>query len=77
MENKIHAFFHCKKCLKELPKDQSPREYAQIEVGWTEKGFQVWCKRHESNIAALDFMGQKITYDQDERLKTPERKEVN
>jgi len=59
--NKIHMFIHCKLCLDEFysskPSDLSPREYAQIEVGWTKPGFQIWCKRHEVNVMDVDFGG--------------------
>lgn len=38
----------------------SPREFAKVEVGFTKEGFQIWCKRHEENIADFDLMGNKI-----------------
>lgn len=47
--------------MKELDNlEMTPREYADLEAGWTKKGFQVWCKRHELNIIHVDFMGQKV-----------------
>ena len=64
MKNKIQMFYHCKKCLKEQKNSGlSPREYASFEFGVTEKGFQLWCTRHEENVLALDLLGQKVTYD--------------
>jgi hypothetical protein len=61
LKNKIEMFFHCKQCMKELDNlEMTPREYADLEAGWTKKGFQVWCKRHELNIIHVDFMGQKV-----------------
>lgn len=54
-ENHIKMFFHCKQCIAEIPGDQTPREWIRVEVGWTEKGLQVWCVRHEINIVDLDF----------------------
>jgi hypothetical protein len=57
----IKAFLHCGKCLKELV-DQgggSPRDYARLSVGWTAKGFQVWCNRHDCNVMHVDFEGRK------------------
>jgi len=57
--NKILLFLHCGLCLESLPKGKSPREWSRIEVGWTKLGLQVWCKRHECNIAHIDFEGQK------------------
>lgn len=57
--NEIGLFFHCSKCLEEVPRGASPREYSQLEVGWTKLGLQVWCKRHELNVMHVDFEGAK------------------
>jgi hypothetical protein len=57
--NEIKLFMHCHKCLQEKPSNKSPREWAQLEVGWTKLGLQVWCKRHECNVCHIDFQGQK------------------
>ena len=57
--NKIVMFFHCALCLEELPKGMSMQEFELNECGWTEKGFQVWCRRHDANIIHMDFEGQK------------------
>ena len=59
--NKIVMFFHCALCLEELPKGMTPREYQVNECGWTEKGFQVWCCRHDANVINMDFEGQRYT----------------
>lgn len=55
--NAIISFMHCKQCIKELPSGQSPRDYAELEVGFTKLGLQVWCKRHELNVCHIDFQG--------------------
>jgi len=61
----IYAYMHCGQCLDEwksnpkINKQFSPRDWAAISVGWTEKGFQVWCYRHEINICHVDFEGHK------------------
>jgi hypothetical protein len=55
----ISAFMHCSLCLDELPANASPREWAQLEVGWTRRGLQIWCKRHECNVMHIDFEGMK------------------
>jgi hypothetical protein len=57
--NEIKMFFHCRHCLKDLPHGMPPRQWVSIEAGWTEIGFQVWCKRCEINIIHIDFEGQK------------------
>lgn len=58
-ELNISSYFHCSLCLDSLPPDTAPREWAQLEVGWTEYGFQVWCRRHECNVMHMDFEGHK------------------
>ena len=64
-ENKIGSYLHCGKCLEEWKNTEeirtkvSPKDYARIQVGWTEKGLQVWCNRHDCNMINIDFQGQK------------------
>lgn len=61
VQNKIVSYFHCKKCLEELPVGMSPRHWQRTQAGWTKKGLQVWCVRHNENIISLDFEGQKVS----------------
>jgi len=58
--NAIQMFFHCASCMPDKPTGVSPREWAQLEVGWTAHGFQVWCKRCEKNVVHADFQGAKL-----------------
>jgi hypothetical protein len=59
----IYTYVHCGLCIDEWKADPSinttmpPRDYAQLEVGWTKAGLQVWCKRHECNVMHVDFDG--------------------
>lgn len=55
----IQSFLHCGSCLKEIPEGVSPAEFADVSVGWTKQGIQVWCNRHDCNIMHMDFQGQK------------------
>lgn len=57
--NEIQLYFHCSKCIDERPSDQSPAEFQRIQAGWTARGFQVWCTRHDLNIVHVDFEGHK------------------
>ena len=41
--------------MEEIPSDTSPRDYAQLEVGFDDYGIQVWCKRHETSVVHLDY----------------------
>lgn len=53
--NCIETFIHCSECLQILPPNTSPREWADLEVGFTPLGLQIWCKRHECNVVHIDF----------------------
>ena len=57
--NDIGAFFNCKKCMEEIPDGEAACDYQQLEVGWTEVGLQVWCRRHDMNIIHVDFEGHR------------------
>ncbi len=52
-------YVHCKNCL-DLKKN---RDKAHLAVGWTKKGFQIWCENCDTNVASFDLLGQKIDYD--------------
>ena len=60
MENQIKLFLLCAKCQAEMPAGESPREWQRTQAGWTEKGLQVWCWRHNENVLHLEFKGRKI-----------------
>jgi hypothetical protein len=62
MSNDIVSFFHCSKCIEEIPNGMSPAEYSNLGVGWTKAGVQVVCNRHNLNVVNLDFMGQKVGF---------------
>jgi len=56
-ENCIVMHTHCGLCLESVPDGVSPQEWRRVEVGWTRKGLQVWCLRHDCNIMHIDFDG--------------------
>ena len=62
----IDSYVACTKCVGELagiePKI-SLQDYAAIDVGFTNWGLQVWCRRHQVNIVHLDFGGQQLPAD--------------
>lgn len=58
-DNCIRSHVHCALCLESVPDGVSPQEWRQTEVGWTEKGLQVWCARHDCNIMHVDFEGMR------------------
>lgn len=61
--NEIQAVIHCGKCLDEfktsVPESigHSPQTFAKLTIGWTERGFQIWCNRHNVNVMHVDFEG--------------------
>jgi hypothetical protein len=65
--SQIKLFFHCRRCMVEARGIASPSDYQQIEAGWTDRGFQVWCKRHDINVAHVDFEGVTHPADLTER----------
>lgn len=62
-DNEIAMFMHCSMCLNEWKGQggvgESPKTYSRLSVGWTPKGMQVWCDRHEVNVLHVDFEGAK------------------
>lgn len=50
------TFFHCARCLKELPESTAPSDWARQQCAITPEGWlQVWCTRHDCNIALIRF----------------------
>jgi len=58
-ERVVESFIHCAECLRTKPANISPREWAQLEVGFTREGLQVWCRRHDRNVLHIDFEGAR------------------
>ena len=56
IQNGINSYFHCKTCFENNQLDK-------IAVGWTFKGLQVWCDNCDTNVIALDFLGNKARID--------------
>jgi len=57
---KITAYLHCAKCIEERPSGISPKDWARTQAGFTEKGIQVWCNRHDVSILHVDFDGKQL-----------------
>lgn len=53
------SFMQCAKCLGEMPSGVSPKEWARQQMSVTREGyFQVWCNRHECNIALIKIQAK-------------------
>lgn len=60
----ITTFLHCGRCTAEFKTDpsaegQSMATWARLAVGFTSVGLQIWCERHQCNVAHIDFEGHK------------------
>ena len=65
-----HAITHplvCARCAEEVANGQtdagSMRHYSALDVGFTDRGLQVWCRRHQLNVVHVDFAGQALEAD--------------
>ena len=77
-EHEIVMYLHCGLCLEEWKagkaKGMSPSDYQRNEVGWTKRGIQVWCKRHDCNVLHMDFENIKHPGNTARKLKPAEIK---
>lgn len=56
--NQPAFFFHCRRCLNEMPVGESAATWARLEVGiLADHRFQVWCVRHD----CLVYEDEEIT----------------
>jgi hypothetical protein len=65
--NSISHQIVCSKCETEFLTGQtdsaSLQSYSQLDVGFTVIGLQVWCRRHDGNVAHIDFDGNTLKTD--------------
>ena len=62
----ITGYVACAKCSDELAAldpPQSLQDYAAMDIGFTDWGVQVWCRRHRANIVHIDFQGHQLPAD--------------
>lgn len=50
----IEQFITCSACYQEMPGNVAPAEWARLNVGFTETGIQIWCVRHQLNVADIN-----------------------
>ncbi|HCP18661.1 MAG TPA: hypothetical protein DIT62_05275 [Alphaproteobacteria bacterium] len=69
-KNLLNSISHqivCSKCESEYLAGQtdssSLQSYSQLDVGFTDIGLQVWCRRHNGNVAHIDFEGIMLQTD--------------
>ena len=53
----------CSRCADDVTEgragDVSMAEYMRLDVGFSELGLQVWCRRHDANVVHIDFEGRQ------------------
>ena len=55
------TYYHCGKCNDEKPYHISPKQWARQQLSITETGnFQLWCNRHDCNIALITFEMEEV-----------------
>ena len=67
LQNGIEQNIICSKCETEFlvgsTDSRSLQDYSRLDIGFTNIGVQVWCRRHDANVVHIDFAGQKPTAD--------------
>ncbi len=65
--NQIKEPIVCVKCSDEFISGQtdakSLQDYSRIDVGFTDRGLQIWCQRHQLNICHINFDGNSLEKD--------------
>lgn len=65
--NQIKETIVCVKCSDEFMTGstdaKSLQDYSKIDAGFTERGLQLWCQRHQVNICHIDFEKKKLDID--------------
>ncbi|MEQ8602508.1 MAG: hypothetical protein RIB45_04255 [Marivibrio sp.] len=65
MQHLFHSITHpvvCATCAEEtaqgLADAASLQNYSRLDVGFTDRGLQVWRRRHQANLVHIDFEGR-------------------
>lgn len=79
MEHLLHGITHpvvCEACHDEfvagLSDSRSLQDYVRVDLGFTEMGLQVWCRRHDANVVHVDFAGNRLNADFLSVRRTPD-----
>ena len=67
LHHSIKNYLVCDDCMREWAENpletRSPQEMTKLDIGFTEYGLQVWCPKHEINIAHIGFGDHKPVVD--------------
>lgn len=54
-------YFHCARCISEMPEDQSPREWARLSIAAVNgRILEVRCVRHDLPVITLFAVGDRL-----------------
>lgn len=56
----IKHVLECKRCAETCPTGWLLQDYLRVTIGLTPQGLQIWCTRHQANVAHFDFAGQRL-----------------
>lgn len=78
----IEKYLHCALCIKEWHEREEagetlPAWWSRIEVGYTKRGWQVWCARHNCNIIHIDFEGRRHPANTTRKATAEEVRRIN
>ena len=65
--NQISHQVVCSKCEAEFRKSRTNsgilQEYTKLDIGFTDIGMQVWCRRYDANVVHVNFEGNQLKSD--------------
>lgn len=57
----------CHKCYDDFIEGRSDaaslQAFTVLDVGFTDRGIQIWCRRHDMNVCHIDFAGMSLDAD--------------
>lgn len=63
LQKQINQQIVCAKCEEEFlsgsTDSSSLQDHTKFDVGFTDIGIQVWCRRHDTNVVHVDFEGRE------------------
>ena len=67
LKKSIIDYIACSECQKEfesgMTDSTSLQDYSKLDIGFSDIGLQVWCRRHEINVCHIDFEGNELEAD--------------
>ena len=67
LTNSINDYIICSECQSEfnsgMTDSGSIQDYTKLDVGFTDVGVQVWCRRCEINVCHIDFEDNDLEAD--------------